>query len=195
MTVENVVAYGDIQVFAHVSNIGWQGWTAGSGGTVGQGNAMEAVKIKLTGDIAGLYDVYYRAHIADAGWLGWAKNGESAGSEGMAKDMQVLQIVLVEKGGAAPGATEGAFLQPMVSYRSDVSDIGWQAWVHALLRERPVRRRAWRQFGSSSIFQAMSWEFATGCTLRRSGSRIGSFQVPLPALLDVLCSSRLCRLS
>ena len=130
MTVENVVAYGDIQVSAHVSNIGWQGWTAGSGGTVGQGNAMEAVKIKLTGDIAGLYDVYYRAHIADAGWLGWAKNGESAGSEGMAKDMQALQIVLVEKGGAAPGATEGAFLQPMISYRSHVSDIGWQAWVH-----------------------------------------------------------------
>lgn len=109
--------------------------------------------------------------------------------------MQALQIVLVEKGSAAPGATEGAFLQPMVSYRSDVSDIGWQAWVHALLRERPVRRRAWRQFGSNSIFQAMSWEFATGCTLPRSGSRIGSFQVPLPALLDVLCSSRLCRLS
>lgn len=67
MAVENVVAYGDIQISAHVSNIGWQGWTADSGGTVGQGNAMEAVKIKLTGDIADLYDVYYRAHSTDEG--------------------------------------------------------------------------------------------------------------------------------
>lgn len=91
---------------------------------------MEAIKVKLTGDIADLYDVYYRAHIADVGWLGWAKNGEPAGSEGMAKDMQALQVVLVEKGGAAPGSGDGAFLCPMVSYRSHISDIGWQPWVH-----------------------------------------------------------------
>ena len=39
------------------------------------------------------------------GWLDWAKNGESAGTEGLSKRLEAIEIVLVEKGGAAPGST------------------------------------------------------------------------------------------
>ena len=45
------------------------------------------------------------------GWLGWAKNGEKAGTEGLAKRLEAVQIVLVEKGGAAPGSTEKTFIK------------------------------------------------------------------------------------
>ena len=44
-------------------------------------------------------------------WLGWAKNGEKAGTEGLAKRLEAVQIVLVEKGGAAPGSTEKTFIK------------------------------------------------------------------------------------
>ena len=57
------------------------------------------------------YDVYYRVHAQSYGWLDWAKNGEKAGTEGLAKRLEAIQIVLVEKGGAAPGSTEKAFIK------------------------------------------------------------------------------------
>ncbi|HCE78175.1 MAG TPA: hypothetical protein DEP61_04765, partial [Lachnospiraceae bacterium] len=49
-------------------------------GTEGRSLRLEAVQLRLTGDIANYYDVYYRAHIQNYGWLGWTCNGQSAGS-------------------------------------------------------------------------------------------------------------------
>ena len=37
------------------------------------------IQIRLTGEAAEKYDIYYRVHCQDDGWLGWAKNGEKAG--------------------------------------------------------------------------------------------------------------------
>ena len=51
------------------------------------------------------YDIYYRVHAQTYGWLGWAKNGEIAGTTGLAKRLECIQIVLVKKGAAAPGDT------------------------------------------------------------------------------------------
>ena len=42
----------------------------------------QIIKIKLTGTMANVYDVYYRVHAQNAGWLGWAKNGQESGTEG-----------------------------------------------------------------------------------------------------------------
>ena len=55
------------------------------------------------------YDIYYRVHVQDYGWLGWAKNGVEAGSEGMSKRLEGIEIVLVTKGGTAPGSTNNSF--------------------------------------------------------------------------------------
>ena len=60
--------------------------------------------------MANKYDIYYRVHVQDYDWLGWAKNGESAGTEGLSKRLEAIQIVLVEKGGQAPGSTEKSFI-------------------------------------------------------------------------------------
>ncbi|MBR3316673.1 MAG: hypothetical protein IKG21_02475, partial [Atopobiaceae bacterium] len=51
------------------------------------------------------YDVYYRVHAQRLGWMGWAKNGAKAGSEGQSRRAEAVQVVLVPKGAAAPGAT------------------------------------------------------------------------------------------
>ena len=122
---------GSVEVRAHVSDIGWQGWTSGTAGTTGQSRAMEAVQIRLTGDLAERYDVWYRVHSAEFGWLGWAKDGESAGSQGYGRAAQAVQVELVEKGAAAPGPTDGAFREKgmSVDYRAHVASIGWQSAV------------------------------------------------------------------
>ena len=70
---------------------------------------LEAVEIKLTGDMEKYYDVWYRVHIQHHGWLGWAKNGESAGTEGYSYRLEAIQIQLVKKGSSAPGSTNNCF--------------------------------------------------------------------------------------
>ncbi|MBS6116571.1 MAG: hypothetical protein KH848_13085, partial [[Clostridium] spiroforme] len=50
-------------------------------------------------------------HIADYGWLDWAKNGASAGSEGMSKRIEAIEIRIVQKGGSEPGNTVRPFIK------------------------------------------------------------------------------------
>ena len=88
------------------------------------------MKIKLTGEIAEQYDVYYRVHVQTFGWLDWAKNGEEAGSEGYGKRLEAIQIKLVKKGNTAPGATSDAFRKAKLSYRVHVQSYGWQDYKY-----------------------------------------------------------------
>lgn len=85
---------------------------------------LEAIRIKLSDEIANKYDVDYRVHCQDFGWLGWAKNGEASGSEGFSKRLEGIEICLVKKGGNAPGTTNNAFIRKSISYRTHVQDYG-----------------------------------------------------------------------
>lgn len=120
-----------IEYSAHVQSIGWQ--TAVSdgavAGTTGLSKRVEAVTIKLTGAVAEHYDIYYRVHVQSYGWLDWAKNGEKAGSSGYAKRVEAIQIVLVEKGGSAPGSTSRPYVYSRVSSQAYVQTFGWQSSV------------------------------------------------------------------
>ena len=109
-------ADGSVRVTAHVQDYGWMDSVEVSrttyAGTVGGGKRMEAVCLELEGPAAAQYDIYYRAHVANIGWLDWAKNGARAGSQGFGYGIEALQICLVDKDGAAPGATDQAFRTP-----------------------------------------------------------------------------------
>ena len=129
---------GSVQIDAHVSGIGWQGWdtpSASEGGTTGQGRAVEAVRLRLTGSLAQDYDVYYRVHASNIGWMAWAKDGEEAGTTGFGRSVEAVQVMLVKKGAAAP-SPDGANVdyafkkKPMsLTYRAHVSNVGWQGAV------------------------------------------------------------------
>ena len=83
----------------------WSAWaTSGFAGNTSK--RLEGMQVKLTGDLADQYDVYYRAYSQSAGWLDWAKNGATAGSTGYNLRLQAFQVKLVAKGGDAPGATQ-----------------------------------------------------------------------------------------
>lgn len=102
---------GGITYQTHVSDIGWQGWKSDGdvSGTTGQARKIEAIQIKLTGEMGKYCDIYYRAHVTNFGWLGWAKNGESAGTSGYSYKLQALEIKIVPQNALAPGSTSNAF--------------------------------------------------------------------------------------
>lgn len=98
---------GGIAYATHVQTYGWQSYVTDGqlSGTSGQSKRLEAIRMNLTGNAANQYDVYYRVHAQHFGWLGWAKNGQSAGTAGYSYRLEAIQIVLVPKGGSAPGST------------------------------------------------------------------------------------------
>jgi uncharacterized protein YjdB len=104
---------GTLQYETHVQSIGWQGVKASGerAGTTGQSLRLEAIRISLTGSMTSRYDVYYRTHIQNFGWTGWAKNGQSCGSAGYSYRMEAMQIVIIPRGGVAPGPNTGYFYQ------------------------------------------------------------------------------------
>jgi uncharacterized protein YjdB/GH25 family lysozyme M1 (1,4-beta-N-acetylmuramidase) len=104
---------GGIEYQTHVQDIGWMDWVADGAlsGTSGQSKRLEAIAIRLTGQVADQYDVYYRVHAQNFGWLDWAMDGQSAGTAGYSYRLEAIQIVLVPKGGAAPGPTTLPFVQ------------------------------------------------------------------------------------
>ena len=106
-TMNAVGKDGGITYRADVSG-SWQDWKSNgqTAGTTGQNKAVQGIQVKLTGNAANKYDVYYRVHVANMGWLGWAKNGASAGSSGYGYGAQAIELVIVNKGGAAPGSTK-----------------------------------------------------------------------------------------
>ena len=101
---------GSVELRGHVSNLGWQAWNNGQCGTTGQSKSLEAVQLRLTGEAAQSYDIWYSVHVSGIGWLGWTCNGKAAGTTGKAKAVEAVKIVLVAKGGNAPGSTDKAFI-------------------------------------------------------------------------------------
>ena len=107
ISLSDLPCAGGIQYRTHVQRIGWQGWRADGqmAGTSGMSRRLEAIEVRLTGELASRYDVYYRVHCQKFGWMGWAKNGARSGSAGYSRRLEGIQVVLVRKGQPAPGAT------------------------------------------------------------------------------------------
>ncbi|MBE5936139.1 MAG: Ig domain-containing protein [Lachnospiraceae bacterium] len=104
---------------AHVAYDGWLKWACdgATAGTTGESKRMEAVKIKLTGDMAG--DVVYSTYVKDMGWTGEVKNSETSGVEGQSKQIEAIKIRL--EGDVANSYD--------ITYRAHIKNGGWQQWV------------------------------------------------------------------
>ena len=107
---------GNIVYQSYVVNEGWQNEVSNDAmsGTTGKWRGIEAIKIRLTGDVSNEYDVYYKTYVPGAKWLGWAKNGEIAGSIGNDETLEQIQIKLVKKGddpeiNSLPALIKGSF--------------------------------------------------------------------------------------
>ena len=100
MIRNNTNISGDVEYQVHCQTYGWMDWKKNGekAGTYGEGKRLEAIRIRLSGQLAEVYDVYYRVHCQSYGWLGWTKNGETAGSYGLGKRLEAIEIKLLEKG-------------------------------------------------------------------------------------------------
>ena len=95
---------GDIVYSVHVENIGWMDEVK-NGEIAGIENTSlrtEALKIRLTDELAEHYDIYYRTHVQNNGWMSWAKNGETSGSSGAGLRIEGIQIKIVKKDSGEP---------------------------------------------------------------------------------------------
>ncbi|MFD7021687.1 hypothetical protein [Promicromonospora sukumoe] len=100
---------GGVQVAAKVEGSGWRGYVGNDrvAGTYHKSHRVSGYRMRLTGQMAEHYHVYYRAHVAGTGWLGWARNGGEAGSASYAKRVTAVQVLLVPKGDPAPQSGNG----------------------------------------------------------------------------------------
>ncbi|WEV60083.1 SH3 domain-containing protein [Streptococcaceae bacterium ESL0729] len=99
LRVENFGLSDSIEYRAHVANVGWQGFVKDGqmAGTTGQSKAMEAVEIRLTGDLAKNYHVMYRSFLKDSGWQEWTSNGGLSGTVGQSRPIYNFQARLIKK--------------------------------------------------------------------------------------------------
>ena len=96
----------------HIQGVGWQEYMYDGlmSGTSGQSKRLEAIRIRLnTSEVSG--GIRYKTHVQGIGWQDWVSNGKTAGTSGQSKRLEAIEIVLVEKGGEAPGSEIGAFVK------------------------------------------------------------------------------------
>ena len=99
VTPDHISVGGGIKYSTHVANLGWTNYQSDGAlsSFTGDGQKVEAIRLQLTGNIAGFFDVYYRVHSANMGWLGWVKNGEMAGTQGYSYQVEAIEVVIVPK--------------------------------------------------------------------------------------------------
>ena len=103
------VIKGIVSYSIYDSKTGWSDYKS-EGNTIGDiKSTMEAIKIKLDGDISNYYDIYYRTHVSNVGWLDWTMNDNPSGTIREGLSIEAIQIQLVEKGGTPPGETAVPF--------------------------------------------------------------------------------------
>ncbi|MDO4473069.1 MAG: family 78 glycoside hydrolase catalytic domain [Eubacteriales bacterium] len=129
--IRNQKTPGGIEYSAYMQSYGWQNWcsTSQESGMAGSGKRLEAFRIRLTGELAKVCDIYYRAYVQGIGWLDWAENGEPAGTSGYSKEVSMIQISLREKGTEVPGDMAEAYRskdEKQLVYSTHVQSFGWQ---------------------------------------------------------------------
>ena len=127
-------AYGEIAYRTYTQNGGWENDYRRDAVNSGKsGDVIQAIKIKLSGELADQYDVYYQVNVTSMGWMAWAKNDEPCGITGYPYGVQAYRVLLVPKGDKAPenepGTMNTAFSEAKVLYTTHVQNIGWQSNV------------------------------------------------------------------
>lgn len=99
LSIQNLGLSGSIEYRAHVAYVGWQDFVRDGqmAGTTGQSKAIEAIEIRLTGDLAKNYDIIYRTYVKDLGWQDWVKNGSMSGTTGQTRPIYNFQAQLIKK--------------------------------------------------------------------------------------------------
>lgn len=122
---------GDVLYQTYNSNDGWGDYVNNDNISGKENTAIEAVKVKLTGELANQYDIYYRTHVAFIGWMGWTKNDDPSGTTNLYRNIEAIEIKLLEKNSSDIDTSGQSFIEgnTSISYTSHVPYVGWQDYV------------------------------------------------------------------
>ena len=81
-----------------------------------EGVGIDGLRFSLSGELSGLYNVYYRGHLQGKGWLAWSKDGEDNTVTGLAEGIDAYNLMLVPFFWNAP-SNEGSLYT--ATYSSD----------------------------------------------------------------------------
>jgi hypothetical protein len=107
-----------VEYSVHASGLGWTGVSSdgSQAGTTGQRRQLEAIRVKVSSEIAG--GIRYNVHASGIGWTSWSSNNEQAGTTGQNRSLEAVRIEL----------TGDLSKQYDVLYRVHMSGIGWSGW-------------------------------------------------------------------
>ena len=122
---------GDISYQTYNSSDGWGEYVSNDSISGKEKTAIEAVKIKLTGELANQYDIYYRTHVAFIGWMGWTKNDSPSGTTDLFRNVEAIEIKLLPKNSSDIDTSGESYIEGNtgISYTSHVPFVGWQDYV------------------------------------------------------------------
>ena len=109
--LDSLPVEGGIRYRVYIEGKGWQEYAANNAmaGTRRLGVGVDAIQIRLTGEMNKEYDVWYKVCSQNAGWSGWAKNNAMCGSVGYDDQLESVRVRLAPKGSAQPGSSDNAF--------------------------------------------------------------------------------------
>lgn len=89
---------GTIEYSVNLSGSGWLDWcsNAEEAGAADGEMALEAIRLRLTGDLAEYYEVFYSV-LQDNAWTDWVKNEEEAGVSGAGLHMDGVRMSVVPR--------------------------------------------------------------------------------------------------
>ena len=93
-------------------------------GTRGQAKRVESITVNLQINTGYTGTIQYRVHRQTYGWTDWTTSGQPAGTTGQGKRLEAIQIMLVKKGAAAPGATVKGITQTTSKSFNDANASG-----------------------------------------------------------------------
>ena len=119
---------GTLSYQVNLSGTGWLSWQENMAetGTIETGMPLEAIRMELTGQLKDHYDVYYSV-FQNGSWTAPVKNGETAGTSGMAKRLEAIQIKLVPKNSDTSQFEDGkkAYIKgtPTANYSTQAQEV------------------------------------------------------------------------
>jgi len=98
---------GTIVYQVNLSGSGWLDWQEnyGQAGTADTNKPLEAIKIKLTGQLTENFDLYYSV-LQNGSWTNLVMNGETAGQEGCGLRVDGIRIAVTAKDAGIPPEPE-----------------------------------------------------------------------------------------
>ena len=122
---------GEINYQTYNKKDGWTEYVGNDEVSGKEKTSIEAVKIKLTGELSEKYDVYYRVHVAYIGWMGWTSNDNPAGTTDLFRNVEAIEIKLLPKGSSEIDTSLTSYIkgETKIEYSSHVQNVGWQDYI------------------------------------------------------------------